>query len=499
MDTEVRHIDRRGLISLVAGGLVAYPFVPGLKARCQKEQSKAGQSSQKLLFLDQSHLEKTEGARLRIHPPRKTGEALLTSEHPWESATLNWFTVLKEGQRYRMWYECYDTEGWPTTDDTSFCYAESTDGIRWEKPQLGLTNYQGSKANNILFRQVGAGNHRSRVHGSCVFIDPEAPPEARYKCVSQGQFQGIGDRPYYVAGMVSPDGLRWTRLPKPICPVFADSQYSGFWDGAQRTYRLYGRTTGRGGRAIGLARSDRFDTFPALTDRRVLETAVEDAPGRDLYNPACQAYPREPGWYLMFPSLFRHKEDTLEIRLAVSRDGEKWSWPDRETALIPLGKTGGFDCGSLYLGNGGCLPTADGFSFYFSGSPLKHEQVDLPQLKDPKNRRVISRAVAPKDRLVSVSSGEAGGWLVTQAFRCVGEELYLNANAPPGGIRVAIVDTEGNPLPGFTLKDCKPLGGDSVRHAVSFAGNTEWKNLRGKMARLRVEMKSGDLFAVEME
>ncbi|MDA1052885.1 MAG: hypothetical protein O3C40_20730 [Planctomycetota bacterium] len=206
--------------------------------------------SNKVMFVDHEFIAKSDGVRLKLHPPRKTGERLVESEHPWESATLNWFSVLRDEDRYRMWYECYDVEGWPTADDTSFCYAESTDGIRWTKPKLGLVSYRGSKENNILFRQIGTGKHRSRVHGSGVFLDPSAPPEARYKCVSQGLFQGIGDRPHYVAGMTSPDGLRWTRVPQPICPVFADSQYSGFWDTQQRRYVIVGRVSGHGQRAL---------------------------------------------------------------------------------------------------------------------------------------------------------------------------------------------------------------------------------------------------------
>ena len=336
------------------------------------------------------------GAKLKLHPPRKTGERLIESEYLWESATLNWFSVVRDGEKYRMWYECYDIDGWPTPDDTSFCYAESTDGIHWTKPKLGLFSYQGSKDNNILFREIGVDKHRSRVHGSCVFIDPSAPPEARYKCVSQGLFQGIGDRPHYVAGMTSPDGLNWTRYHQPICQAFADSQYSGFWDEAQHQYAIFGRVAGRGGRAIGRSISTRFDSFAPLTESRVLEVEVDDPPGCDLYNPACLPYPETPGLYLMFPSLFRHQEDTLEIRLAVSRDGVKWTWPDRETPFIALGRAGDFDGGSLYMANGCCLLTGDELSFYFSGSALKHQEVELANLSDPKNRRVITRAWLPE-------------------------------------------------------------------------------------------------------
>src|SRR6478736_632337 len=96
----------------------------------------------KILFVDEQYLAKVERVRLKLHPPRKTGEQLVVSEHPWENATLNWFSVLQDGNKYRMWYECYDVVGWPTTDDTSFCYAESDDGIRWTKPKLGLVSYQ---------------------------------------------------------------------------------------------------------------------------------------------------------------------------------------------------------------------------------------------------------------------------------------------------------------------------------------------------------------------
>ena len=209
--------------------------------------------SQKILFVDDAFIERSLGTRLKLHPPRKTGQRLIESEHPWESATLNWFSVLQDGEKYRMWYECYDIEGWPTPDDTSFCYAESTDGVHWTKPNLGLFSYRGSTDNNILFREIGVDKHRSRVHGSCVFLDPSAPPDARYKCVSQGQFQGIGDHPHYVAGMTSPDGLHWTRYPQPICAVFADSQYSGFWDETQRQLchlRTRGRPRWAGDRAL---------------------------------------------------------------------------------------------------------------------------------------------------------------------------------------------------------------------------------------------------------
>ena len=221
--------------------------------------------SQRQLFIDATLFDRSHNVAMRLHPPKKTNEKVLQFDKPWESATLNWFNVMEDQgvvdkkAKYRMWYECYDVPGWPTNDDTSFCYAESRDGVHWTKPELGLFDYQGSKKNNILFRQIGSGAGRSRVHGAGVFKDPTAPPEARYKCVSQGMWSEIKP-PHRITGMFSPDGIHWTRYPKPICDVFADSQFSGFWDESLHKYVIYGRF----GRGIGRSESTDFSQFSPL-------------------------------------------------------------------------------------------------------------------------------------------------------------------------------------------------------------------------------------------
>ncbi|MFM2093183.1 MAG: hypothetical protein RIS70_307 [Planctomycetota bacterium] len=452
--------------------------------------------SRKALLVDRKFVADSLGTRLQLHPPKKTGERLIESEHPWESATINWFSILKDGDLYRMWYECYDVEGWPTADDTSFCYAESRDGIHWTKPKLGLYSYRGSTQNNILFRQIGEGTHRSRVHGNCVFIDPSAPPDARYKCISQGQFQGIADLPYFVAGMSSPDGLHWKRDPQPICRIFADSQYSGFWDDRTRQYSIFGRVPGRGGRAIGRSSAAQFAGFSPFA--RVLQSDDADPTEADLYNPACMRYPGETDLYVMFPSLFRHQQDTLEIRLAVSRDLETWTWPERETPLLGLGADGGFDSGSLYMGNGGCLRTGSEWSFYFSGSSLKHREVELNFLADPKNRRVISRAVASPDRLVSVVAHNDRGQFTTPPLEIRGTQLRLNAiTATNGEIRVAILDRQGKPLPRYGLADCRKIQGDRNDHIAVWGESEKPLSQFDQPVRLQFELHNADLFSFQ--
>ena len=452
------------------------------------------------LLIDEAFFEKAENVRIRLHPARKTGEKVVQREHPWEAATLNWFSVMKDPGAvdkqagYRMWYECYDVEGWPTGDDTSFCYAESRDGIHWTKPQLGLFEFQGSKKNNILFRQIGPAGAHSRVHGTGVFKDSTAPPEARYKAVSQGLWRGGEGRPHRIAGMFSADGLKWTRYPEPICDVFADSQYSGFWDPRLGKYALYGRVGGRG-RALGRSESDDFSRFNPL--KLVLQTDDNDPPNSDLYNPAAMKYPGAANVYLMFPSLYQHDPDTLDIRLAVSRDGVHWTWPQQDVAFIPLGEPSAFDSKTLYMGQG-LLEAGDELWLYYSGSPLTHNGHDLDDLVKAEQPRAYSRVVVRRDRFVSADSGPEGGWFVTPPLRFAGNILNVNVDVRPGGsVRVGLLDENGEPVPDHGVNDCLPITGDHLAKLVRWRKGGDVTVRAGKPTRIRVELKDASLYAFQ--
>lgn len=447
------------------------------------------------LFIDEAFFEQSGDITLTVEPPVKSGQRILEPQEPWENASLNWFTVMADQGvvdrevRYRMWYEAYDVAGWPTANDTAFCYAESRDGVHWSRPELGLFTYEGSDRNNILFRMIGPPLAHSRVHGTGIFKDPLGPPHARYKGVGQGLFQREG-RPHRIAGMVSPDGLKWTRLPKPICDIFADSQYSGFWDERIKAYVLFGRVAGRGGRAIGRIQSSRFDRFEPL--KRVLQAEVDDPPESDLYNAAAMKYEHAANVYLMLPSLYQHRPDTLDIHLAVSRDGVHWSRPDRGRPFIALGEPGNFDSGSLYIGQG-IIRSGDELWFYYSGSPLRHEEAELEGLTKPENVRVYSRVVARLDRLVAARAG-SGGWFVTPPLRFEGRQLKLNLAVDGGGfVRVGLLDQDGQVIEGRSVANCVPLTGDQLDATVTWKGGSDLGTTNP--VRIRVQMRKARIFA----
>jgi hypothetical protein len=453
--------------------------------------------SRRQLLIDKAFFDQSRNLRLRLHPARKTGEIVLKREHPWESATLNWFSVIQDAgvvdkeAKYRMWYECYDVAGWPTADDTSFCYAESRDGVHWTKPSVGLVEYQGSKNNNILFRQLGPAGAHSRVHGTGVFLDHGAPPEARFKAVSQGIWQGKTP-PHRIAGMFSADGLRWTRCAEPICDIPADSQYSCFWDPGVGKFLLFGRVGGRG-RAIGRSESKDFFRFDPL--KLVLQADERDPPRSDLYNPAAIRCPDAANVYFMFPSLYQHDPDTLDVRMAVSRDGSHWTWPEQDVPFVPLGRPGAFDSKTLYMGQG-LIEAGDEWWLYYSGSPLAHQESELDKLVRTAQPRVYSRLVARRDRLVSVDAGPEGGYFVTPPLQFTGTVLTLNVEVRPGGrVRVGLLDEKGEPVPGRAVEDCLPITGDHLGTIVRWNHGTDLGHRVGIPTRMRVELTNASLYA----
>lgn len=480
--------------------------ISGYTAAGQEKESQEAAvmkiGSDRQLFIDDLFFASAKNVHLQMNPAQKTGEENVVRDKPWESATLNWCNVMDDDGKYRMWYECYDIDGWPTADDTSFCYAESKDGIHWTKPELGLFEYQGSKQNNILFRQIGEGDYRSRVHGVCVFKDPTAPPDQRYKGVSQGNFTrepGIqtswGGMMYNkIAGMYSPDGIHWTRYPKSIICEFADSQDSGFWDDQLKKYVVYGRVCSLG-RVVGRSESSDFKEFKPLEP--VLQANEKDPADSDLYNPAALKYPFAPNIYFLFPSLFQHGPQTLDIRLAVSRDGIHWTYPQQEKAFIPLGKKGEFDCGSLYMGHG-ILRVGNEIWQYYGGARVNHAEGELENIRQPGNSRVLSRVISRLDGFVSVEAGSEAGEFITPPLEFQGNILQLNVKVREGGeVRVALLDENNQPIERRTLEDCLPIKGDNVNLTVMWKTDGDVSKRAGMPTRLQFQIKNASLYAFQ--
>ncbi len=187
------------------------------------------------------------GAKRRLHEPTPR-EVVLTTDRPWEGNLLFHVTVLRDDDRYRMYYrgQHYDMTTKRPSAHKVICYAESRDGFRWTRPELGIVQHDGSKRNNIIL-DCKAG---VAMNGAfAVFKDdsPACRPDARYKAVATNAENGRGLSAYRSA-----DGVHWSLMADRavITNGAFDSHNLAFWDGERCEYRAYYRDFKKGVRDI---------------------------------------------------------------------------------------------------------------------------------------------------------------------------------------------------------------------------------------------------------
>ncbi|MBN2129127.1 MAG: hypothetical protein JW741_06500, partial [Sedimentisphaerales bacterium] len=226
-----------------------------------------------------------------FHIRDRSEEPLLRQEKPWEGHCINGCTVIREGERWRMWYAAYDLDH-KRDDDGYLCYAESADGSHWTRPDLGIVEYKGSKSNNILISGPQMGGYAF----SAVFLDEGKDASEKYKMVWN---QFVSQEPgWWVYGGASSDGIRWSLRPEPIFPRNSDTTSPCIVDGGK--YRLYVRMwsggTFSGARTVGYTESDHFGDFPEPVE--ILRHDEQDPEGMQFYTSA--ATKLRDGLYVMF-------------------------------------------------------------------------------------------------------------------------------------------------------------------------------------------------------
>jgi len=488
-----------------------------------------------LLFDDAFTAEKT-GFALTLNPAVRTPEPVLVPSEPWEIGGISgdsnasvadddgvcklWYVVeyLKPGRKGAT---AGKLKGAPKLDAKTLadlrgakrkyalCYATSRDGVTWEKPSAGVMSYQGRKKNNLLLVD--------RL-GCTAFKDPSAPPEERFKLIYGGgpslpHVHLVEDVPvqniyHAIYGAVSPDGVRWTRLPDPIVPWYTDTTNVAYWDDRIGKYVAFVRsnegmiyqdgktvTPDKGFRlryrAIGRTESADFRRFPEPV--RIMAPTLKErehyATGVDYYNSAAVKYPFAASSYFMFSSSFYHEPDTLDVRLCTSRDGVNYTrW---QAPFLGLGPEGAFDSKSVYMA-AGMVRRGDELFMYYAGYDHTHGRSGA---RAPYNGG-IGLARVRVDGFVSQDARWSGGRLLTVPLKFEGDRLEVNLDANAGGrLKVEVLDRQARPIPGFAGRDADWLWGNDVARTVTWRGQSDVSRLRGKPIRLRFVGRGAKLYA----
>ncbi len=484
----------------------------------------------RLLFFDDRDIELREGVNLVLNPPEKRGPCLYI-EKEWELGGTRPMCIVRIGDEYRLYYSVRLGEG-----ETTLAFAISKDGITWERPELGVREYKGSKANNLV------SIDGCRQNEGCIFVDPSAPKDQRIKLVGHAQEEGG----MYV--MTSPDGFSFKRNPGNLLPFILDNHNSSFYDSRIGKYVIYSRGWDRdrpippmeGSRTVIRIETDDLlspvkwdenapDPWPMSKKweglghenmRRVnkeLPSVISpdemDPPEADIYQAAAVQYLADA--YLAFPSLYYHhpwypegfiNDGYLDLQFAASRDGINWR-RDFRGSYVRLDLPDG-PCTKMMHMLVGMVPYEFRISQYYIGSRRSHGEGRVPDDVQPKpsvatkrppqiGDAMVYRAEQRLDGFVSADSAYTGGMLITKPFVLESPVLKINVDTSASGVaHAALLWDDGSIIEGHSLEDSDRIQGNDTDWVLSWRKKSDLSHLVGKKIKLMVRSRSTKLFAV---
>ena len=462
-------------------------------------------TSQVQLFVDDFLIQEMKGVARSLHTPEKVTEnPVLVADRPWEGGlSLESGTVLYDAEQgiFRMWYNALSSREKPDVVE-SLCYATSPDGVAWEKPNLGLVEFQGSRDNNILL--MGSNWYH------CVLRDDSDPDPARRYKLAYWQTRDRNRCGIWVA--FSTDGIHWVLHPSnPVVPCSATGDtFSVMQDPTSGDYYLYNKSRIRPPRKVSRMVSNDFVHWK--NDQLVLEPDELDQSDTEFYSMAVFPYGSQ---YLGFLRVFHTYSQLMDVQLASSRDGVNWDRSARRRVFLPLGfmrnEYGGrsFDSGM----NSALAPAIkdEKLWIYYPGFANLHNAPALDHYGK------IGLAKLRLDGFCSLDA-TGQGYVLTKPIRFGGSSLSINAvvhsiakpgqtpnptwaglfahaKGGQGSIQVEVQDEEGQTIPGYAASSCEPLVGDGLRQSVVWQEKKNMAALRDRVVRLKFLLTNASLYS----
>ncbi len=446
--------------------------------------------SRKQLFFDDHVILEMVGARRVFHRPRKLPEnPLMRPQNPEENNVVNPAAIFYDPRigRFRLWYSC------ERTDETqSVAYAESDDGIAWERRAStadGRPSGDFSPFNKVWFKRPDRPDEmgeRVRDPGAIEHHPWEQDPQRRYKMT---QRRGLP-----IA--FSADGYTWTAQPNMVPSYRGTKDENTFFydpDGRRWLACLRHNPPHVGWthlRFIIIDESRDMVTWKPTTG--LLYPDRVDGFGTSFF--FCRAYAYE-GIYVALPATFvsaeHHDErlrDQIQTELAYSRDGLSWHRPP----LRPFIAIAGEDAWDSHMAGPSLMVVHDEtIYFHYLGSTAQH---GVPYAGEETS---MGAALLRVDGFVSLeveAPAARPAVVLTKVLRFQGDRLYLNADARGGEIRVDLLiggypgDIDGDNMNQpwkHQPPPVDPITTDSTRHIVCWQGQSDVGKVQGVPIRLR--------------
>lgn len=453
------------------------------------------------LFVDLDHVESLDNVRQVFHTAQKhPANPVLRKAKPWENDRGTWGSVIydEDEKIFKGWYggksgKQKEYRPGSLSDCQVLCYATSTDGVHWVRPELGFYEVMGTRKNNVI---VGDDHHNGLGHWESTLKDPmEKNPLRRYKALGWSSFDWDGPMSG-IYSMTSPDGLHWTHTPEPVFhyhprkgtkdlgPV-GDAQ-SLMIDTLRRRYVACLRLSPHRAQSVS-------EDFVTWTPPRVHLRARPGEIANEVYNHVGFVYGDR---YLGILTYFVRdpKNPLLTLRLLTSRDGDSWQRPETGKPLVDVGGVGEWDRFVIMLTGAPPIRVGNKLHIYYRGMATRHKPYEG---KDEPYREGggLGLAMLRLDGFASLDASYDGGRVTTKPFRTHGRQLRVNAKADSGRLRVEVLDEAGRALPGFSSDDCLVMQTDGVDELIRWKDNTSLDGLKDRPIKLRFHLENVRLYA----
>lgn len=465
-------------------------------------------------LLDERLIASKHGVALQLGTVCKSRlNPLFGEDRPWESSLDNaYLNVLFDPieKLYKLWYTPFLDR--TRHDAQTLCYACSSDGLQWEKPELGLFEYGGSARNNIVLpfitgagialdAQAAAADERYKM---TYLVHPQLAPEWA------GELAGAGHPLAQRGGGVgfSADGIHWRLRPdNPVLPGIAgDTHNNWVWDKRSRKYVWITRANvpfedartcqqkrfkngewkTQASDVERVVKRWESDDFIHWGNGAIVFRAQDEEVGQRQYY-SMPTFPYGNG-YLGLLSLFNPEPDTVDLELAWSPDTIRWQRICRGQAFIPRGDAASLDAGCIYAG-WSPVTIDDEIRIYYAGSRETHGA-------GIQRRTSALLATLPRDRYAgwhAVSEGE----ILTAPIACAGPQVLLNTDASRGSIQTELRRPDGSPIEGLTFAESGPITVDSLDVPVRWKERESLQSLMGSQICIALRLNDAVVYTLQ--
>jgi hypothetical protein len=380
---------------------------------------------------------------------------------------------------FKMWYMGGYSQ--------NVCYAESSDGVKWDKPSLDV----------VPGTNITLSRYRD---SSTVWLDPFEPDaSARYKLGVYSDFHltlftSADGVHWHERGRTGPVGDRTTFFYNPFRRVWVFSIRDEVVEGVRS--RRYWETED----FLANLAWQKGDPVPWVSADRLDPRRPEYNVPTQLYNLDAVAYESLlVGLFSIWRGERDFREKPNDLVVGFSRDGFHWHRPDRRPFIAVSERMGDWNWANVQSAGGVCLTVGDRLYFYVSG------RKGVAGTNDP---GICSTGLATlrRDGFASLTDVDEGAsarrvWtgpnaasVTTRPVRFSGRFLFVNADALGGEVRAEVLEEGGRTIEAFSAANCQPVREDAVRSPIVWKGS-KLAELAGHVVRFRFYVTRARLYS----